>query len=74
MNFPDNPTVAYAEGDDNRVVKFVHILGERRADYGLDGSMPNSLSILHIMQLAITRCKERGQEPTPNRSPLSFTC
>ena len=56
---PDNPTVAYADGD-ARVVKFVHILGERRADYGLDGSTPNRLSILHIMQLAITRCKEKG--------------
>ena len=63
---PDNPTVAYADGD-ARVVKFVHILGERRADYGLDGSTPNRLSILHIMQLAITRCKEKGQEPTPEQ-------
>ena len=63
---PDNPTIAYAGGD-ARVVKFVHILGERRADYGLDGSTPNRLSVLHIMQLAITRCKERGQEPTPEQ-------
>ena len=63
---PDNPTITH-NGDDKRVVKFVHILGERRADYGLDGSTPNRLSVLHIMQLAITRCKERGQEPTPEQ-------
>ena len=59
-----NPTTSAGDGD-ARVVKFVHILGERRADYGLDGSTPNRLSVLHIMQLAITRCKEKGHEPTP---------
>tara|TARA_B100002052_G_scaffold298760_1_gene333393 strand:+ start:8402 stop:13366 length:4965 start_codon:yes stop_codon:yes gene_type:complete len=61
-----NPTT-HAGAGDARIVKFVHILGNRRADYGLDGSTPNRLSILHIMQLAITRCKERGQEPTPEQ-------
>ena len=66
LKFPKNPTMEQ-KNNDNRVVKFVAILGERRADYGLDGSMPNRLSILHIMQLAITRCKERGQEPTPEQ-------
>ena len=66
LKFPKNPTMQEKKND-NRIVKFVAILGERRADYGLDGSMPNRLSILHIMQLAITRCKERGQEPTPEQ-------
>ena len=66
LKFPKNPTMEQ-KNNDNRVVKFVAILGERRADYGLDGNMPNRLSILHIMQLAITRCKERGQEPTPEQ-------
>ena len=61
-----NPTIEQRTGD-NRVVKFVRILGNRRADYGLDGSVPNRLSVLHIMQLAITRCKEKGQESTPEQ-------
>lgn len=62
---PTNPTKDGGVDGDARAVKFLHIVGERSKDYGLGGSTPKRLSILHIMQLAITNCKTNGHEPTP---------
>ncbi len=63
-DLPANPTKDPRDGD-ARAVKFLHIVGDRAQDYGLQGSTPRRLSILHIMQLAITKCKTAGIEPTP---------